>query len=163
MMDVDESIENLRNTGIKLWEDCFLKFIDRDRLSRQCMHYDLIMKRLFHVMLFEPLGIFIEVDTDFEDLPSIFLVSTTHITKDNIFISRNGKGGPYWDYDIKDSSLAGLEISFINFFDFDEIESRKFQYLIVLIRSFPDNQQLVGYQAIVPYAGAKFHDSRIGC
>lgn len=156
MRETTESFLEFRTSCIQLWENCFLKIIDPDRLSRQCLHYNLIIKRLFHVVILEPNDIYIAVDSLFSGLPPLFAVSSNHVTKENIFVSRDGKGGPYWDCELGPYVLTGLEVVFVEFFDFDEISDRNFRYVKVKIVKFPADHRLVGYLAIIPFEGAQF-------
>jgi hypothetical protein len=156
MKDLTHEFSIFRNYSCELWNSCFLKVIDPDRLSRQCWHYNSIIKRLFHVMLLEPYGIFLDLDSSFESLPPIFTVSTNHVRANNIYVSRDLKDSPYWDFDIKSYSLKGLELTFISFFDFEEIKKREFAYIKVLIKSLPENNNLVGFQALIPYDESMF-------
>lgn len=154
--EIDILLGRYRTCCVSIWNDYFNSVIDHERLSRQCWHFDLIKRRLFHALVLEPCGYYLDCDSLMEDLPRLVSVERYSYMQNEIFINRTIEYSGYWDYDIKSLSFNGVKLMFIDFFDFDEISARRFMYLLTEIALFPDAPELCGRRALIRYDGARF-------
>ena len=154
--EIDALLGRYRSCCISIWNDYFTFVVDHDRLSRQCWHFDFIKRRLFHALVLEPCGYYLDSDLLMEKLPRLILVVRDCYLKNDIFINRTTEQSGYWDYDITDVSLDKIKFVFVDFFDFDEISGRDFMYLLTEITLSPDAPELCGHSALIRFDGARF-------
>lgn len=156
-MNVTQKFRIFRECGRDLW-NLYLRDSQREEyLSRLCWQFDKILRELFQIILLDPCEVSCEVEYvkgGLEDFPEIFCVEIPNLNSDSIYISRERGHCGYWDFDLKGVSLEGIELVFIDFFDFEQIEWREFQYLRVNIVGFPAAPECIGRQALIPFVDA---------
>jgi hypothetical protein len=86
-------------------------------------------------------------------LPS-FRVQPSSSTGAPILINRASPRTGYWDDPVREVTPSEATMHFVQFFDWDEIGLRDFQFIETRIVSFPTQPQIVGRYALIEFGYA---------
>jgi len=64
-----------------------------------------------------------------------------------IMLNRELKSG-YWDYPLKEVTKEA-ELSFVSFFDWDQLDCRDNRYVLVQVQRWPSHPETIGKQALI--------------
>lgn len=72
-----------------------------------------------------------------------------------ILINRDLPRSGYWDHPVSLVRPGDVELHLLRFFDFDQIGSRDYEYLEVVVHASPTHPEIVGRAALIEFSHAK--------
>lgn len=111
---------------------------------------NIIKQQLFYQLVLDEIGVEFEIDRIFtEKIPFIKIYPRFGIDIP-IFVNRpSSDGNLYWDNIIKNINKKDIEIEFINFFDWDQLNIVDFKYYIGKIISFEKKEEFIGNEVLI--------------
>jgi hypothetical protein len=162
MIDVTELVLKYREGARHLWNTCFQGGQDwdvRDDFAEACV-------LLFRSLVLRPHD---AVDAltgpaSLEASPptTVLRVIPAHDTGTAILINRSTPKSGYWDDPINRITASDAMLRFVQFFDWDEMEARDFQYVEAVIEASVTHPHLVGRHALIEVRYARFVLEQIG-
>ena len=156
MEDITYQLEHYRETARHLWNTgyraLYTSFDEWDVYDE----YEAVIAQLFRVFILQPLGrsdCVEQPDFEMPTEPFPFLCVEPAGVGSDIFINRRDSGS--WDDKVKYINEGEAELRLIDYFDFDKLGTRDFEYYQVRITRFDNHPELVGRNALVRVRDAK--------
>lgn len=162
MLDVTPLFVAFRETTRHLWNSAFYRpDADRDGMAWDRRDaFSRVATELFSAIVLEPLGVNEQrLPRMSEAHPAAMTcveVEPTSVTGVPIMINRASPRTGYWDDPVRQIAPGEVRMQFVQFFDWDQIGARDFQYAETLIVDFPAHPELVGRHALIEFGYARF-------
>lgn len=156
-LDITESFSRYREAARHIWNTAFrvapVNFDDRDSFSR-------VASELFKAIVLDPIGLGdVRLSEMSNPAPSHFAKIAVVPSADRIpiLVNRETKEAHgYWDDPVNQLGRDEADLRFVQFFDWDELGARDFEYVLVRIVSWHSHPHLVTRYALVEYTTVKF-------
>ncbi len=149
MTDVTAIFDHYRVSARSIWNTAFWP----DPELREWDYVDDFMSMariLFDSIVLSKLGLtFPSGDIFRVPMPSIHVSPAAGTTPILIQCPRPGIGTGYWDDPVNRVSAEKVDMHFIEFFDWAQLDYRDFQYYRVQIAAFDEQPHLVGREALI--------------
>jgi hypothetical protein len=161
MQDVTAYFSTYRECARHLWNTYFQPTAEKNTDWDLRDHFADTACLLFKTLIAHPLGI-----SDFELTPDYFRNRVAHpsfhvVPRSEsgvpILINREKPRSGYWDHPLKQICPTDAELHFINFFDFDVLGFRNYQYFEVSIYASAKYPDVVGRDVLIDCTYAKIY------
>lgn len=159
MQDVTPLFHTYRECVQHLWNTYFLPVAGPTQDWDIRDEFDTVSRGIFSAIVLRPLG---ACDRELAPawsaapLPLLgFRVVPVIGHGTPILINRDLPRSGYWDHPVAEVRPEDVELHLLRFFDFDQLGSRDYGYLEVLVQASPRYPEIVGRTALIEISNAK--------
>lgn len=162
--DVTKFMNRYCECARHLWNTYFLEHISPQNQWDISDEFDEICTRLFSSLVLHQIGCIAHKKSHrYEQFPEPLLCLSVVPSGEAgvpISINREVKASGYWDYPIECITPSDVDLRFIDFFDFDVVGYRDFEYYRVRVVGSPEYPDILGRDALIKthYANVFFVD-----
>jgi hypothetical protein len=149
MTDVTPIFDHYRVSARSIWNTAFWpdpEFREWDYVDE----FTSIERILFDSLVLAKLDLTFAMDDIFRvPMPLFHVNPSSQTTPILIQCPRPGAPRGYWDDPVKEVSVGKVDMHFLTFFDWNQLDYRDFQYYRVQIAAFDEQPHLVGREALI--------------
>jgi hypothetical protein len=145
--DVSSVFDHFRVSAREIWNRAFWPVPDFQNWDSE-EAFGEIKTILFEELVLERLSVDWPRDKIFRDAIPFFSLAPT-LGPSRALIQRSASEHGYWDHKVNEIKVGDAELRFIEYFDWNDLDYRDFQYYRAEISNFPAHPELVGLEALL--------------